>query len=320
MGLITILVFVSAFAVVSLLMLALAKPSRSRLAHTALFSALRPHFSVGEEVIDIRKEHRLSTIPWLNELLSGISVILSFRRTLVQAGLKITPAALILTATLLWVVTAGIVNWKAHFGLASVLIALPSGMIPFLYVLMRRNKRLNQMRQRLPEALDLMASALRAGHSMNGALGSAAREAPEPIGRELRICFEELTFGVDLRTAMNNLLDRVPLQDARMMAVAMLIHKESGGNLAEVLEKTALVIRDRARLVQEIRVKSAQGRLTGWILSLLPVFMVVLLHFLNPAYLHTLVETPQGLRVVVGAVAMDLVGLMVIHRIVNIRI
>ena len=320
MGLITLFVFLAAFAVVALLMVAMLRPTASQHAHATLLSALRPHFNVGEEVIDIRKEHRLSTIPWLNDVLSSMSVILSLRRTLGQAGLTITPATLMMVSALLWLATAAAVNWKTQLGLLSFLLALPVGLLPLVYVLSARTKRLNQMQQRLPEALDLMTSALRAGHSMNGALGSAAREAPDPIGRELRICFEELNFGIDLRTAMNNLLDRAPLQDARMMATAMLIHKESGGNLAEVLEKTALVIRDRSRLRQEVRVHSAQGRMSGFILGLLPIAMAILLYFLNPAYLRVLADNPIGLKMVIGAVGMNLIGFMIIHKIVNIRI
>jgi tight adherence protein B len=319
MWLILSLVFLSAFAISMLLISAMRRPS-STLAHATLLAALRPHFAVGEEVIDISKEHRLSTIPWLNDLLSGINVVLGLRHTIVQAGMSTTPAKLLLSCALLWASLAAILNWRFQFGMVSPGIAFPAALLPFFYVLIKRSRRLNLMQQKLPEALDLMSSALRAGHSMGGALGTAARESPEPVGRELRICFEEINFGVDLRTALNNLLDRAPMQDLRMMATAMLIHKESGGNLAEVLEKAANVVRERARLRQEIRVHSAQGRLSGFILAVLPMLVALLLNYLNPTYIHTLFTEPLGVKIVSGAIVMNLLGLLIIHRIVSIRI
>jgi tight adherence protein B len=189
-----------------------------------------------------------------------------------------------------------------------------------LFVLRKRRQRLAQIQQKLPEVLDLMVSALRAGHSMSGALGAAAREAPEPLGREFRLCFEEQNFGIDLRTAMDNLMARVPLQDVHMMATAMLIQKESGGNLAEVMEKIAHLVRERFRVQQQIRVHTAQGRVSGWVLSLLPVGLGIILSIVNPGYLHLLFVRPVGHKLLAGAGAMNVFGLLVIRKIVNIRV
>ena len=144
-------------------------------------------------------------------------------------------------------------------------------------MLHKRSKRFNKFEQGLPEALDLMVSALRAGHSLVAALGLVAQESPDPIGGEFRICFDEQNYGLELRTAMDNLVARVPLQDLRIVTTAILIQKESGGNLAEVLDKTAYVIRERFRLKRQVRVHTAQGRLTGWILSFLPIVLGIAL-------------------------------------------
>ena len=146
----------------------------------------------------------------------------------------------------------------------------------------KRAKRFAKFEQGLPEALDLMVSALRAGHSLIAALGLVSRECPDPIGTEFKICFEEQNYGLEMKTAIDNLLTRVPLQDLRIVATAIMIQKESGGNLAEVLDKTSHVIRERFRLKRQVRTHTAQGRLTGMILTLLPVCLGIALYFVNP--------------------------------------
>jgi tight adherence protein B len=192
--------------------------------------------------------------------------------------------------------------------------------VPFIYVFRKRAKRFRQFQLKLPETLDLMVSALRAGHSMVGALGTAAKEAPEPIGREFRLCFEEQNFGIELRTAMENLIARIPLQDVRMMTTAMLINKESGGNLAEVLEKTGHIIRERFRIQQQIRVHTAQGRLTGLVLSLLPVALGIALYTVNAKYMKVLFTHPTGHKIIAVAGTMNVIGLLIIRKIINIRV
>jgi tight adherence protein B len=219
-----------------------------------------------------------------------------------------------------FVISAYVLSAKTDLGLVCVVPALAAGALPYIYVVKKRARRFRQFQQRLPEALDLMVSALRAGHSMVGALGTAAKESPEPIGREFRLCFEEQNFGIDLRTAVENLVERVPLQDVRMITTAMLINKESGGNLAEVLEKTGNVIRERFRLQQQIRVHTAQGRLTGWVLSLLPVILGTIIYLENPNYMSVLFTNPVGRKAIMIAATMNVLGLLVIRKIVNVRI
>jgi tight adherence protein B len=256
----------------------------------------------------------------LHNLLGKIQTAVELRRILDQADLNWTPARLILTCIACWMICAFLINAKTGIGLAALLPALAAGSLPYGYVLRRRSKRFRAFQQKLPEALDLMVSALRAGHSMVGALGTAAKESPEPIGREFRICFEEHNFGIDLRTAIQNLIERVPLQDVRMITTAMLINKESGGNLSEVLDKTAHVIRERFRIQQQIRVHTAQGRLTGWVLSLLPFILGIILYFINPPYMTVLFTHPAGRKALLMAGTMNLTGLLIIRKIVNVRV
>jgi tight adherence protein B len=203
----------------------------------------------------------------------------------------------------------------------SILAAVPVGLLlsaaPFIWVFHKRKKRLDQFQQGLPEALDLMVSALRAGHSLIAALGSVARECADPIGCEFKACFEEQNYGLELKTALDNLLKRVPLQDLRIFATAVMIQKESGGNLAEVLDKTAHVIRERFRLKRQVGVHTAQGRMTGWVLTFLPVVLGVALYFLNPEMMSILWKNPTGVKLLWTASGMIVVGGLIIRHIVN---
>jgi tight adherence protein B len=165
-----------------------------------------------------------------------------------------------------------------------------------------------------------MVSGLRAGHSLNAALGLVAREAPDPIGMEFRTCFEEQNYGLELRTAMDNLVTRMPLQDLRIVSTAILIQKESGGNLAEVLDKAAQVIRERFRLRRQVRVHTAQGRMTGWVLSFLPLVLGFALYLVNPKTMSTLWTNPVGLKLVYVASGMMVLGALVIRKIVNMEV
>jgi tight adherence protein B len=197
------------------------------------------------------------------------------------------------------------------------LIGLLLGAAPFVYVFHRRTKRFNKFEQGLPETLDLMVSALRAGHSFISALDLAASESPDPIGKELRICFDEQNYGLELKTAMNNLTTRVPLQDLKIVITAILIQRESGGNLAEVFDKAAYVIRERFRLKREVRVYTAQGRLTGWILSFLPLVLGLGLYLINPEHMSLLWTRPIGIKLLYTSAVMTIVGSLIIRKIVR---
>ena len=321
MPLIVILVFAAVFSIVALLVSAARRPNTSAQIAAALESALKPgRKPAKEEVADVRKNFLLSSIPWLNRLLGRMNLALEFRNMLNQADLNWTPGRLLLKSVAVLVAAAVATNLRTHSLTASLIVGLLAGSAPIIYVLRKRRGRLTKIQEKLPEALDLMVSALRAGHSMGGALSAASKETPGPLGREFRLCFEEQNFGIDLRTATENLLSRVPVADLRIVTTAMLIHKESGGNLAEVLEKTAHVIRERFRLQQQIRVHTALGRLTGSILMLLPVIIGAILYVASPAYIGLLFSRPFGNKLLMAAGTMNLIGFFVIRRIVNIRI
>jgi tight adherence protein B len=216
-----------------------------------------------------------------------------------------------------FVIPAYLIYLRTGAVIISLLLGLLIGASPFLFVLYKRTQRFNKFEQGLPEALDLMVSALRAGHSFNSALDLAASESPDPIGKEFRICFDEQNYGLELKTAMNNLSTRIPLQDLKIVITAILIQKECGGNLAEVFDKAAYVIRERFQLKRQVRVHTAQGRLTGWILSFLPIVLGILLYLLNPESMSLLWTRAIGVKLLYLSGAMTIVGAFIIHKIVN---
>jgi len=236
---------------------------------------------------------------------------------LYQANLKWTAGGLLLMSAGFFVVPAYLVYLRTGTVALGMLIGLFAAGLPFFFVRFKRSQRFNKFEQELPEALDLMVSALRAGHSLVSALGLIAHESPDPIGMEFRTCYEEQNYGLDLRTAMGNLITRAPLQDLRIVVTAILIQKDSGGNLAEVLDKTAYVIRERYRLKREVRTRTAQGRMTGWILTILPIALGFVLYMVNPKGMSLLWHRAIGIKLLYAAATLMVIGSLIIRKIVN---
>jgi tight adherence protein B len=165
-----------------------------------------------------------------------------------------------------------------------------------------------------------MGRALRAGHAVTAAIEMVGREIPDPVGAEFRRVFEEQNFGLPLREALLNLAKRIPVPDLQFLVTAMLVQKETGGNLAEVLDKAGVVIRERSRLLGQLKIYTAQGRMTGWILGLLPFILFVLMSLINPDYAHTLLNDPVGIKAVWGGLAWMAIGVMMIRKIVDIKV
>jgi tight adherence protein B len=316
-------VFIAAFIVFALLLSTLgASASQEKKQASGRLDSLiaKTKESVDDDFIDIRKEERASTIPLLNRLLTRAEIAPRIRDLLAQANLSWTPGRLVLLCITCWLVPAWLVYLKTGSAVVGLLFGMACATAPFGYVLIKRRKRFDAFEQGLPAALDLIVSALRSGHSLISAIGLAAKESPDPIGREFRICFDEQNYGLELRTAMQNMATRVPIQDAQIMITAILIQKETGGNLAEVLERCAHIIRERFRLKKEIQTKTAQGRLTGWILSALPAGLGFLLYLLRPEVMSLLWTRPLGLKMLYTGLIMMMIGGFIIRKIVRIRV
>ena len=320
--LLAVVVFLAVFLVAALLIAASGTGASERAKQTLarLDALLVTESGKKDEQIDLRKQELLSSIPLLNRILLQVEIAPKLRRILYQAGVRWTPGGLILISLAIWVVAAYLVYMRTGTFFFSVLIGLVPAGIPLGYVFWKRSKRFLKFEQGLPAALDLMVSGLRGGHSLVSVLGLVAQEGSEPVGPEFRICFDEQNYGLELRTALDNLATRVPIQDVKMVTTAIMIQKETGGNLAEVLDKCAQMIRERFRLKQEIRTKTAQGRLTGWVLSLMPVTLGVLLYFIRPEVISLLWKRPVGIKMIYIGVVMILIGGLIIRRIVNIRV
>lgn len=323
MLLLLVVVFFAVFAVAALLMAAGRTGTSQQTERTlnVLEAALATtKLSRADQAVDIRKEELFSSLPWLNRWLLKLELAPRLRLLLYQADLKWTAGSLLLMSATCFVIPAYLIYLRTGTFILSLLLGLLLGAAPIVYVFHKRTQRFNKFEQGLPETLDLMVSALRAGHSFISALDLAANESPDPIGKEFRICFDEQNYGLELKTATSNLTTRVPLQDLKIVVTAILIQKESGGNLAEVFDKAAYVIRERFRLKREVRVYTAQGRLTGWILSLLPIVLGVGLYLINPAHMSVLWTRPIGVKLLYLSGTMTIVGSLIIRKIVRMDI
>jgi tight adherence protein B len=268
----------------------------------------------------ILKEESLSGIKQLNDLLAQMPGAYALQRLIKQSGSKWGMAPLVLGSLALGL----LVGWLVSFGTSSTVLCLFLGTIlvlsPFVYLYIKRMLRFQRFSDLLPEAIDLMARALRVGHSVISVLEMVGTEMAEPVGSEFRMVYEEQSLGLPLREAMMNLTYRVPIQDIRFLAAAIILQKETGGNLAEILDKTAFLIRERMRLRGQLRIYTAQGRATGWVLCALPFIMFLLISAVNPGYEKALLEDPTGRHLVYAGFALLGIGILVIRKIIDIRV
>jgi tight adherence protein B len=314
------LVFLGIFIVAALLLVAsgTGASQRTKQTLTLLASALAVgRRELEDQMVDIRKHELLSAVPWINRWLLKIELAPRLRSTLYQANVQWTAGGLLLMCAACFVIPSYLVYLRTGAVIFALLIGLLLGAAPFVYVLHKRSQRFNKFEEELPEALNLMVSALRAGHSLVAALGLVGSESPEPVGGEFKICCDEQSYGLELRTALDNLVARIPLQDMRIVTTAILIQKESGGNLAEVLDKAAYLIRERFRLKRQVRIHTAQGRLTGWILSFLPIVLGVSLYLVNPDNMSLLWKRDIGVKLLYTAAGMMITGALIIRKIVR---
>jgi tight adherence protein B len=320
MILIIILVFLGVFGVV--ILVAAASGSGATEQTRAIMTRLESAIAVGKPemadlIVDVRKNDTMSSIPVLDRFLSKLELAPRIRRFLYQANVKWTVGQLSLLCGACFVIPGYLAYWRTGALLFGFLTGLAMGSAPIIFVFQKRKRRLGKFEQGIPEALELIVSALRVGHSLNAAMGLVSRECADPVGGEFRLTFDEMNYGLELKSALDNLVTRVPLQDVKIIATAILIQRESGGNLAEVLEKTAQVIRERFRLKRQVMTHTAQGRLTGMILTLLPVVLGVLLYLINPDLMSLLWKKPLGVKLLYAAGTMIVIGGLIIRKIVN---
>jgi len=284
-------------------------------------NALAAETAPEEEIFyPILRDDKLSEIPTMNRILSKFRFSQKLQRLIDQAGLPMKAGALVLGMLSLAGVMFLLVRNLLQNHLLALVAAFIGGILPYLYVRRRRRKRKEEIDALLPEAVDLITNALKSGFSLETALRMAAREIPDPLGIELGIAFEEQNLGVSLTDALSNLGKRVQSEDLNLFITTLLIHKKTGGNLAEVLDKIGNTIRERFRLEKEIRIFSAQGRFSGIVLVVLPIIVSIIIWVINPTYVKILIQEKAGRYLLGIAVIMQVFGIWVISRIVKIRV
>ena len=276
----------------------------------------------GQASLELRllRDEMLSTVPLLNRFLLRWSWPTRVRQFVGQAGWKIKPFKLVLMSGVAGLGAYEVAGLFDSNPLIALVIGGGAGFVPFAALLLKRTRRLRAFEKSFPEAIDLLARAVRAGHAFTTGLEMIAQELPEPLAGEFRIAYEEQNFGLPLKDALLNFTERVPLVDVRFFVTALLVQKETGGNLAEILDKLAHVIRERFRILGEIRIKTAQGRLTAAILIALPPVLVLVLRAINPGYMRPLFEDPWGHWILGTAALMQVIGGLILWKIVSIEV
>ncbi len=270
-----------------------------------------------ERILKIDEPSKFS---WLDRILGQYKFSAGYKTFAMQAGSEWT----IGTYAIFSLGAGGITFVAAYLFfpamILDVLIGVAGLCAPYLYLKHRLNARLQAFNSGLPDAIDMMARALRAGHSLSSAIEVLSEQAGEAVAVEFAAVFRQQNFGLPLRDALLQMAERVPSKDLRFMVTAMLVQKETGGNLTEILDRTTHVIRERLRIEGEVRVHTAQGRLTGWILSLLPVVMLFLLNLINPGYSRVLLHDPVGQKLLYAGAVLIVIGSFIISRIVDIQV
>jgi len=268
----------------------------------------------------ILRDDTMSDMPAFDRILQKLSIAARTQSLLMQADVKMRVGTFFLITLALGILGGTIVAIGSGIWWTFPLGAGLVGCIPYAVIYRKKEVRKRTFERQFPDALDLMTGALRSGMAFTAALQVVAEECPDPVSNEFRIVFEENRLGMSLRDSLNDMTKRIDSTELRLFVTAVLIQKDTGGNLAEILEGTAYVIRDRFRILGDVRTITAQSRLSGVILTALPLAMVAALLVIVPSYLKTLIEDPVGPYLIGGAAFMQLLGFYLIRRIVNVKV
>jgi tight adherence protein B len=267
------------------------------------------------------KERMLSEVPAFQRVLFSIPRAHNLDKFILQAGLNWTVSKLLLSCVAFGAIGLLLVIGVLH---QTLLIAAAAGAVlgtvPLLFVQQKRSSRLLKLERQLPDALDLVTRALRSGHSFSSGLQMIGEEMAEPIANEFRIVSDEVNFGVSLQQALTNLSERIPLTDLRYFVVAVLIQRDSGGNLTEVLSNLSRLIRERLKLLGKVRVLSSEGRLSAWIVGLMPFALAGVMNFVNPSFMSPLWKDPMGISIIKYMLIVMAFGVLMLRKIIKIRV
>src|SRR5438477_4951039 len=315
--LVFILVALAAFAAVSLLD---QRSARARLIKERLANERKAPELAAEEELALLRDEQLSQIPALDTVLRRSARVIEIQKMLTQGGLS-TRAGNFLGYSALAGVIATILAYAISKRVEVAWVALVIGLlVPYSYASFRRNKRFEKFEELFPEAIDTLARAVRAGHAFTTALEMITNEVAEPVAGEFRQLYEEQKFGMPVRDALLNLTERMPLVDVKFFVTAVMLQRETGGNLAEILDNLSYVIRERFKIQRQVRVYTAQGRLTMALLMGMPPIIVATMLLLNPSFIRPLFSDPIGHFLLVAGITLQTVGYFVIRKIIRIQV
>jgi tight adherence protein B len=321
-ALIAILVFVvvslGGFVVFSLLD---ERKARSRVLRDRLIDTQETSERQAGEDTALLRDEMLSEIPAFDSLLRRSERVSALQKLLVQADFKTRAGNFLMLCFASGVALAGLVFiFVKHDPLFAWVGLMVGFFLPYSYASYRRTKRFDQFEEHFPEAIDTLARAVRAGHAFTTALEMISDEVTEPVAGEFRILFEEQKFGLPVRDALANLVDRVPLVDVKFFVTAVMLQRETGGNLAEILDNLSYVIRERFKILRQVRVYTAQGRLTMMLLMGMPPLIVLLMLSMNPTFIQPLFTDPIGHGLLVAGITLQTIGYFVIRKIIRIQV
>ncbi len=271
------------------------------------------------EVVLARNE-LMSEIPFINRTMIDLQAALQLKRMLDQADLHITPSRLLMFSFMAGMLGALAASVLTVFIPLMILAGLVCASLPLIHVYWRRKKRFDSFLEQLPDALDLISRALSAGHAFSEALHMVSIEMPEPIATEFRKTYEEQNLGLSVKLALENLTQRMPLLDLKMCVTAVLIQRETGGNLAEILEKVAYTIRERFRIMGDLKTLTTSSRMSAWLLCGLPIFVAIAVTVMNPDYMSVLWKDPRGHYLIAAALFLQITGMLIVRKILKIKI
>ena len=275
--------------------------------------------SLSDEAVRITRDDSIGGNPTINRLLSTLDFVKRLDQMIKQADVETTVSRLLMFCFVASVMAALAAYTIFNF-ISAFMFAILAAVLPILHIARKRKKRLQKFNAQLPDTLDLLSRSLAVGHAFSESLNQIASEMPNPIAAEFRIAFEEQKLGLSTKVALDRLSERVPLLDLRLCVTAMHIQRETGGNLAEILEKVAQTVRERFKILEDFRTMTTASRASGWILCALPFALVFLLIMLNPDYMSVLVHDPRGHYVIGFAIIWQILGMLLIRKFLSIKV
>jgi tight adherence protein B len=274
--------------------------------------------TTGEAASVVRQDEQ-GPLQGVQKLLGKTGAGMGLSKLIEQSGVRATTGGILVVSGGLGALgVIGVLMFAPYASAAPAGLLL--GALPVLFLMQRRSARIRKFEEQFPEALDLLSRALRAGHAFQTALGMVADEAAEPVGPEFKKTFDQQNFGLPLKECLFEFADRVPLLDVRFFATAVTIQRETGGNLAEILDNLAHVVRERFKILRQVRVHTAHGRFTGYVLLGLPPLLGMILSYLSPDHMNTLFTEPMGKQMLLGAGVMQTVGYFWIRQVIKIEV